>query len=318
MTTPGFFVGGWYDLFCDSTLRTWQTLRDAQPNGATVPHRIVVGPWTHARLFEDMAPEMDFGADANGAAQDVRGEALRFLRACADGESPAGGAKLFVMGSNQWREFDAWPPPANATEWYLDSTQGANTRFGDGTLLRDAPEARRRDTFVYDPSDPVPTQGGRTLGPYLPMAGPVDQRLVEERDDVLVYTSAPLTEPVTVVGVVSATVNFATTGKSADVTVKLVDVHPDGRAMNVVDSVRRLDFTPGRQKAVTVEVGATAITFLRGHSIRVEVSSSNFPRLDRNPSTGVHWGDATKLVRADQTLLLGGARPSRVTLPVVD
>lgn len=317
LTTPAFFVAGWYDLFCDATLRTWQTMTEARPGGRVVPHRVVIGPWSHARLFEDSLPELAFGIHANGAAQDVRGEALRFLKACADGDTPQGGVKLFVMGSNEWREFEAWPPPAAPTNWYLDSTQGANSRFGDGVLVDTAPPGRQ-DRFTYDPADPVPTQGGRTLGPFLPMAGPVDQSRVEERDDVLVYTSEPLAAPMTVVGMVTATINFATTGKSADVTVKLVDVHPDGRALNVVDSVRRGEFTPGRPRAVKVDVGTTAMTFLRGHRIRIEVSSSNFPRLDRNPSTGQHWGDAIKLARAEQTVVVGGRRASSVTLPVVD
>ncbi len=308
ITTPGFFVAGWYDVFCDSTLRTFAALAQPRPDGSTVPQRIVVGPWTHARLFEDSSPEMAFGNAANGAAQDVRGEALRFLRACLDGDAPGTGAKLFVMGSNEWREFESWPPPSTATDLFLDA---------DGTLGPIPPATATTESFTYDPRDPVPTRGGRTLGPFLPMAGPVDQRDVEARRDVLVYSTDVLEHDITVVGTVEATIRFATTGKSADVTVKLVDVYPDGRAMNIVDSVRRLDFTPGRARDVIVSVGATAMTFRKGHRIRIEVSSSNFPRLDRNPSTGVHWGDAMKLESAEQTVFRGGARPSRVTLPVV-
>ncbi|MBA2609819.1 MAG: CocE/NonD family hydrolase [Actinobacteria bacterium] len=308
-TTPAFFVAGWFDVFCDATLRTYDAFAAPRPNGDVLPTRIVVGPWTHARLFEDTAPEMAFGNSANGGAQDVRGEALRFLRACVDGDTPAAtGAKLFVMGANEWREFPAWPPASMPTDLFLAD---------EGALTTAPPPARGTDTFTYDPANPVPTCGGRTLGQFLPMAGPVDQRAVETRDDVLVYSTDVLDADVTVIGVVEATIRFATTGRSADVTVKLVDVHPDGRAMNVIDSVRRLDFTPGRAKDVPVTVGATAMTFKRGHRIRSEVSSSNFPRLDRNPSTGVHWGDATKLESAEQTVFVGGARPSRLTLPVV-
>ncbi len=118
------------------------------------------------------------------------------------------------------------------------------------------------------------------------------------------------------IGPVKATIRFSTTGQSADVTVKLVDVHPDGRAFNVVDSVRRLAFTPGRPRYVEVAVGSTALCFRAGHRIRVDVSSSNFPRLDRNPSTNAHAGEATSLHGAHQTVHLGGARPSRVTLPI--
>jgi len=317
VATPGFFVAGWFDIFCDASLRTWQTLREsAATPQARAAQRIVVGPWTHAGLFQDATPEMMFGAAANGMAQDVRGEALRFLRSCVDGVQPEGGAKVFVMGAGEWREYDAWPPRSTPAEWYLDATDGANSLRGDGVLRRD-PGIPGRDSFVYDPRDPVPTRGGRTLGPFLPFPGPVDQRPVEARDDVLVYTSALLDRSITIVGDVTATIRFASSAPSADVTVKLVDVHPDGRAMNVVDSVRRQSFTPGRPRNVTVVVGSTAIEFPKGHRIRVEVSSSNFPRLDRNPSRAEHWGDATTLERATQTVVRGGARGSRITLPVV-
>ncbi|MBA3652811.1 MAG: CocE/NonD family hydrolase, partial [Actinobacteria bacterium] len=293
---PAFFVAGWYDLFCDGTLRTFASIE--------APARIVVGPWTHAGLWLDTTPEVQFGDAANGIAQDVRGEALRWMRRAIDGEEVEGGARLFVMGVNAWREFDGWPPPSTPARFFLTD---------EASLQSSPPAEAGRHSFDYDPHNPVPTRGGRTLGPYLPMAGPVDQHDVEARGDVLVYTSAPLTKPLTVIGQVEATIRFSTTGRSADVTVKLVDVHPDGRALNVVDSVRRLPFTPGRPKNVDVAVGATAMCFLAGHRIRVEVSSSNFPRLDRNPSTGEHWGDATVLQGARQTVHLGS---SRVTLPV--
>ena len=309
VSTPGFFVAGWFDIFCDSSLRTWQTLRDhAATPEARAAQRMVVGPWTHAGLFQEATPEMMFGTIGNGMAQDVRGEALRFLRACVDGQQPDGGLKVFVMGANEWREYEAWPPPSTLTTWFFDANEGANSIHGDGVLRTEPAPGGGRDTFEYNPRRPVPTWGGRTLGPFLPFAGPADQRAVEQRDDVLVYTSSALKKPMTIVGNVTATVRFATTAPSADVTVKLVDVHPDGRAMSVVDSVRRLTFTPGRPKDVVVAVGATALAFGKGHRIRVEISSSNFPRLDRNPSSEEHWGDATTLRGATQTVLRGGAR----------
>ena len=125
---------------------------------------------------------------------------------------------------------------------------GARSSSGDGRLTR-APGEAATDRFLHDPADPVPTRGGRILGPWLPVAGPSDQRLVEERGDVLVFTSEPLTEDVTIMGAVEGSVVFETTGRSADVTMKLVDVHPDGRAFNVLDSVVRSAFTPGRPEA---------------------------------------------------------------------
>lgn len=312
LQVPGFHVAGWYDIFCDSSLRTWKAL-----SAGGAPQRIVIGPWTHAGLFLESTPEVAFGPEANGIALDLRGEALRWMRRALDGDKVEGGIRVFVMGTNEWRDLPDWPAPATPTTLWLDSTIGANSLRGDGVLRLDAPTDTGRDSFDYDPHNPVPTRGGRTLGPFLPQPGPVDQRAVEERDDVLVYTSESLKQPLTVIGPVTATIRFATTGRSADVTVKLVDVHPDGRALNVVDSVRRIGFTPGRARDVEVAIGATAMTFLRGHRLRVEVSSSNFPRLDRNPSTGEPAGDATELHGARQTVHLGGARPSGITLPVV-
>lgn len=318
MDVPGFHVAGWYDVFCEGSLQLWQGLRErSATERARRGQRLVVGPWTHERLFLSMTPEMDFGLRGDGTAADVRGEMLRFLASALDGEDVEGGARLFVMGANDWIDVEEWPPPSSPTPYWLTSVQGANSDAGDGVLVREASEAEGADRFRYDPEDPVPTRGGRTLGPYLPMSGPVDQRPVEVRDDVLVYTSDILSLDLTVVGTIRATIGFSTSGRSADVTVKVVDVHPDGRALNVVDSIRRLAFVPGQPQAVEVEVGSTAMCFRAGHRIRVEISSSNFPRFDRNPSTGVHAGDATALEGADQTVVLGGPLASVIVLPVV-
>lgn len=305
---PVFHVAGWFDLFCDSTIRCFAELSaKASTARARASQRLVIGPWTHAGLFADATAEQSFGPHA-GPAADTRGEALRWAKRAASGFAVDRGVRLFVMGVNEWREYPSWPPRATSTDWYLGS---------GGSLGLAAPSDAGRDTFTYDPLDPVPTQGGRTLGPFLPPAGPADQRRVEERNDVLVYTSEPLSRPLTVIGMVRAVIRFATSGLSADVTVKLIDVHPDGRAMSVVDSVRRSAFTAGRPRDVVVDVGCTALTFKAGHRVRIEVSSSNFPRLDRNPSTAVPSGEATRLAGARQTVFVGGSRPSRLVLPVV-
>ncbi len=319
MDVPGFHVAGWFDVFCDNSLRSWQGMRDhSATERARVGQRLVVGPWTHERLFLGTTPEMDFGIVGDGMAADIRGEMLQWLTRALGGDDVEGGARVFVMGKGEWIELDQWPPPSTATTFWLDSSDGANGLAGDGALVASEPAGAGADHFSYDPDDPVPTRGGRTLGPFLPMSGPVDQRPVEIRDDVLVYTSAPLDRDLTVIGDVRATIGFATSGRSADVTVKVVDVHPDGKAFNVVDSVRRAKFEPGVAQLVQVDVGSTAMCFLAGHRIRVEVSSSNFPRFDRNPSTGEHAGDARALHGADQTVSLGGSTASTIILPVVN
>lgn len=315
---PAFQVAGWYDIFCESNLAHHVALRDgAGTSAARDGQRLIVGPWVHAGLFAPSTAEFDFGLEASGLLEGLPGSQLDWLQQAVDGEEVDGGVSVFVMGSGRWVDLDAWPPPARPLRLYLSSQAGANSLHGDGTLLT-APPPAGRDRFRYDPDDPVPTHGGRTLGRAVPLAGPADQRVVEQRPDVLVYTSEPLDHDVTVIGQVVATVMFASDGASADVTVKLVDVWPDGRALNVVDSVRRVPLEPGVAVPVEVTVGSTAQCFRAGHRIRVEVSSSNFPRLDRNPSTGEPAAEATRFEAAWQTVHHGGDLPSHVTLPVVE
>jgi uncharacterized protein len=316
ITVPAWHVGGWYDVFCEDTLRAHQALREgAGSERARRGQRLVMGPWTHFNLFLRASTEVDFGAEA--AAPGLPTEILDWSRRAAAGEEVEGDVRIFVMGENRWRTLPAWPPPATPLRLFLGSGRGANSLRGDGTLARGNPPDAGADRYGYDPADPVPTRGGRGAGPHMPPPGPCDQRPVEERDDVLVYTSEPLEQPLTLIGGVTASICFASSAPSADVTVKLVDVHPDGRALNVVDSVRRTALAPGEAARVEVAVGSTALVVGEGHRLRVEVSSSNFPRLDRNPSTGEPAITATALRPARQTVFHGGDRASWVELPVV-
>lgn len=300
---PAYHLGGWYDLFCEGTLNTYVGMTSsAATERARRSQRLVVGPWTHSGLFLQAAAEVDFGIHAVGAMAGLPAEMWDFLAAAVEGRDVPTGAKVFVMGENRWHEFPRWPLPCEPTTFYLSATTAANGVGGDGTLATSAPE-RGCDSWLHDPRNPVPNRGGRTLQPVLPPAGPMDQRPVEERDDVLVYTSQPLRRGLRVIGNIVADLTVASTGDRADVTVKLCDVHPDGRSINIVDSIRRSDFTPGRPRRIRVDVGSTAHRFNRGHRIRVEVASSNFPRFACLPE-------------ARQTILYGTARPSLITLPV--
>ncbi len=303
MDVPAIHVAGWYDIFAEGSLRNYTSLAAA----ARAPQRLIIGPWTHGTVFLTATAEHDFGFEASGLIDNTPGKILDWLAAAAAGEEVAEGVRAFVMGRGEWVELKSWPPPSTPTTLWL----------GDGVLAATPPAEAGHDRYLYDPENPVPTRGGRTLGPHFPTAGPVDQRPVEDRDDVLVYTSEPLDHDLTVMGMVTADIRFASDAVSADVTVKLVDVHPDGRALNVVDGIRRTSFTPGRAKTVRVDVGSTAMTFLRGHRIRVEVSSSNFPRFDRNSSTGVPLFEVDHWEPAVQTVHRGGRAASRLTLPVV-
>ena len=236
---------------------------------------------------------------------------------------------IFIMGANEWRAEERWPPPdAEPMTMFLRSNGSANTLNGDGILSLDAPgESESPDSFVYDPTNPVPTHGGAHLGGIVSVfeVGVQDQRGVEAREDVLVYTSDPLERDTEVTGHVELELWAATSAADTDWTAKLVDVHPDGQARNVCDGILRASFRnslkspspiqPGEAYKYSVDVGPTAMLFRKGHRIRLEVSSSNFPAYARN--TGFPHHESADLTPATQTVLHDASHPSRLTLPVV-
>jgi putative CocE/NonD family hydrolase len=218
-------------------------------------------------------------------------------------------------------------------DYFLRSTGKAGTDPEDGVLSTRPPEDEPPDTYVYDPNDPVPTVGGNHSicwwhAFHVIQPGPLDQRKVEERPDVLVYTTPPLDEALEVTGPIKLTLLAATDGPDTDWTAKLVDVHPDGRAFNLTEGVIRARFrksfyrppellTPGEVFEYTIELQPTSNVFLAGHRIRLDVSSSNFPLWDRNPNTGHEQGIDAEIRVARQTVYHDRQRPSRVTLPVI-
>ena len=238
--------------------------------------------------------------------------------------------RYFLMGRNEWRGAETWPPPeAVPTDCFLHGGGSANTLDGDGTLsfTKPAPD-EPADHFVYNPENPVPTSGGNNIGdPALLPAGPFDQRAVERRDDVLVYTSAALERDLVVAGPIKVVLHAASSAPDTDFTAKLVDVHPDGRAIGLCDGVIRARhresfrspklMVPGEVYLFEIDCWVTANAFLAGHRIRLELSSSNFPRLDRNPNTGTPIGLETRHRVAAQTVFHDAARPSRLVLPVL-
>ena len=237
--------------------------------------------------------------------------------------------RYFLMGANQWRTADSWPPAeATTQEWFLHSGGHANSVRGNGELTLDVPAADERpDTFLYDPARPVPTGGGNLLMAAIRQAGPFDQRDIEQRDDVLVYTSAPLAEPLTVAGPVKLRLFASTDGPDTDWTAKLVDVHPDGKAINLCDGIIRGRYRCSRQEAAllqpgetyeyTIDLVATAHQFASGHRLRLEVSSSNFPRFDRNTNTGGDIAHETNWRVAVQRVMHSAAAPSVLSLSVL-
>jgi uncharacterized protein len=322
-------IGGWYDIFLEGTLRNFVGMRAKGKSArARQNQRLVVGPWLHG-LFDRVVGEVDFGPGVLPDAVDLGGLHLQWFEHCFN-DTPDQGApvRIFVMGENVWRNENEWPlARAVPTPFYLTSDGRANSVRGNGRLLAQASAREARDMFLYDPENPVPTRGGCTLMPGAQSAGPRDQRSIEERDDVLVYTSEPLSKPLEVTGPVEALLYAATDGQDTDFTAKLVAVAPDGRALNLCDGILRARYRtsfaraellePGKVYAYRVQLGSTSYVFAPGFRVRLEVASSNFPRFDRNLNTGGDFATESVGRPAVQQVLHGGARASQVLLPVV-
>lgn len=328
---PALHIGGWYDFFLPETLRAYgESLRRGDARARAGQH-LVVGPWSHNN-DRGLTPDRWFGAESTPAAVKLTQQHVAFFDRWVRGDESAPGlppVRLFVMGIDRWRDEQDWPlPDAVPTEYWLVGSGPANTASGDGMLMTEPPTTDEADSFVYDPRRPVPSIGGAQMkiGAY---DGPLDQRPVQDRADVLCFTGEPLIGPLEVTGPIQATLYVSSTAVDTDVTAKLVDVHPDGRAVILCDGILRMRYrnsltapepmTPGEVYEVVVDLVATSNVFLPGHRIQLEVSSSNFPRYDRNTNTGglVAHEDVGTAVPASNTLHRGRLRPSRVTLPVV-
>lgn len=229
------------------------------------------------------------------------------------------------MGRNTWREEATWPlPRTRYTPYYLHSSGRANTLNGDGILSLEPPGEEASDRFVYDPQNPVPSAGGAMLGPN---AGIQPQNAVEQREDVLVYTTPPLAEAIEVTGPVQLRLQVSTTAPHTDFTAKLVDVHPDGTGYNVSEGILRRGYdnaigTDGLEDTQTpteiaIDLWPTSQVFFPGHRLRLEVSSSSYPRFDRNPNTGGNIPTERQSVTATQTVYHHTAAVSRLILPII-
>jgi putative CocE/NonD family hydrolase len=324
---PALHVVGWYDVFAQGTLSNFAGLRaKSKSERARRSQRVIVGFWPHAQPGprDTRTGDVDFGPDAAIDLASIRSHWFAcWLKeeGCAGVTGPP--IRLFVMGENRWRDEEAWPlARAKPTRYYLHSRGRANTLRGDGRLTLEAPDAQPPDRFTYDPWDPVPTSPAPAYSRL-----PADQRTIEERHDVLVYTTEPLSQPVEVTGPITLTLWVSSSARDTDFTGKLVDVLPDGTARLLADGILRTRYRhsnttltllePHTPTELTIDLGVTSNLFKAGHRIRLEVSSSNFPRFDRNPNTGGPFGEETHLARADQTIFHDPARLSRLTLPVV-
>ncbi|MGZ7065412.1 MAG: CocE/NonD family hydrolase, partial [Candidatus Aminicenantales bacterium] len=225
--------------------------------------------------------------------------------------------RYFMMNENQWRTSDAWPPrEARTHDWFLESEGMANGAGGDGRLVAERPHKERSDRFTFDPLDPVPTAGGANFHHFPEFLGPRDQRAVEARADVLVYTSAPLESGLQIAGPISVELYASTEGAATDFTAKLVEVRANGYARIIADGIRRVKKADLRGP-MTVTLGHTAIAIPRGNRLRLEISSSNFPKYARNPNTGETPESAIVFKKVGQRIDHGGRTPSRLRLAVL-
>ena len=316
---PVLLMGGWYDPFLPTQLRDFITIRREADRRVAAGTRLIVGPWIHADAVRF--------PDGSGAEPYRRASLApsipwfdHHLLGRPLDDSLTAPVRLFVMGENVWRSEAEWPlARTRYTPFHLRSAGRANTAAGDGRLTLEPPDAPEpADAYAYDPRNPVPTRGGAMLGNR---AGIAVQNDVEARADVLVYTSATLEQDLEVTGPITAVLHVSTDAPSTDFTVKLADVHPDGKTYNISDGILRRPYPQPASSAapteITFELWPTSMLFRRGHRIRVEVSSSNYPRYDRNPNTGGDITTETRTVVARQAVHHGPTMPSRIILPVI-
>ena len=327
VAVPVLNIGGWYDIFSKPTFDHVTKVRQTSTNLFARRHQcVVMGPWGHGVGGQKLG-ELDFGANARMDVGKLQFEWFEhWLKHKENGVSDWPAVRLFVMGENVWRNEAEWPlARTQFTPWYLHGAGQANTRHGDGSLSPTIPAAEPADQFSYDAANPVPTKGGNNL--VAVPAGPFDQSAIEERPDVMVFTSAPLEKAMEVTGPVKVILHAASSAPDTDFTAKLVDVYPDGKAYNLCDGIQRAryreSFTqpmlikPGQTYRYEIDLWVTSNLFQPGHRIRLEISSSNFPRFDRNPNTGHDFGADAELAKAQQTIFHDRAHPSYVLLPII-
>lgn len=331
---PCLHINSWYDYGVAQTLDTFNLFRDrAASERARRNQFVVISPSDHCK-FELLGWRAVIGEREFENAR-FEFEALyykwfdRWLNGRDDALAGIPPVQYYLMGAAAWQTADEWPPRGvTFTNWYLHSEGRANSREGDGALSQTPPQSEPADAFVYDPADPVPSHGGPVICMMEnDLEGAYDQRAIELRPDILVYSTPPLDKGVSVVGPIKARIYVSSTAPDTDVTVKLVDVYPDGRAFNVQEGILRLRFREGFDREVfmqpdkiylaEVDLQATANHFAKGHRIRIEVSSSNYPRFDRNMNTGGNNYDEILGVVARNRIHHDAAHPSHVVLPIL-
>jgi putative CocE/NonD family hydrolase len=331
IAVPMLQVGGWYDIFNGGTLNNYMGVKaHGATEAARTQQHLLIEIGGHAG-FGRRIGDVDFGPHATeNVYTEVILDWYDFLFKNMKNEFATDKpVKVFVMGANEYHQEDDWPPPqAQRTKYFLHSGGKANSLRGDGSLSTYAPKAEPADAYLYNPANPAPTVGGPLCcdGEHME-PGPRDQRSVENRDDVLVYSTGPLASDLEVTGPVTADLFVKSSAVDTDFTAKLVDVGPDGFAQDLTEGILRMRYAasrehvtlinPGQIYQITVDLWATSNVFLRGHSLRLEISSSNFPRFDRNFNTGEDIKFARNFVSATNSILHDAQHPSALVLPVM-
>ncbi|HVF52564.1 MAG TPA: CocE/NonD family hydrolase [Actinomycetota bacterium] len=324
---PALIMAGWYDLLLASDLEHYASMKtEAATEEARAKTKLVIAPWSHG-MFLNVVGELDFGIRSSGLLMDLKEDLtamqLRWfsqrLSGIDTGIDDEPRVKIFVQGINRWRDEDDWPlSRAVDTPWFL----------GAGDALSPAAPGpdEEHDSYVYDPSDPCPTLGGNLLMPRTYVPGPVEQSPILGRSDVLTYTSEPFSADLEFTGHVKAVLYAATDAPDTDWVVKLCVVYEDGRTFNVVDGIMRGSYRngpertlvdPGAVERYDIDLWATSIVIRAGQRLRVVVTSSDFPRYDRNPNNGELGVEATATVPARQRIFHDAERASHVLLPVI-
>jgi uncharacterized protein len=329
-SVPVFHMAGWYDFVSPGSLATWR----AMSAGSDAPQKLMVGPWIHDQFWgeESRIGEIDAGPASIMGLDRVVAIAIDWFDLHVRGEARPDPSfvNVFVIGDNRWRSFESWPPrEATSRSFYLTSGGSAGRTPDDGRLLAARPRLGQaaKDSFLFDPDRPVPTLGGANFH-FFPNTGVREQSEIEQRDDVLVYTTAPLERDVVLAGPIHAVLHVSTEGRDTDFTAKLVDVTPEGSAFNIADGIVRLSrsgggssrvaIEPGRIYEITIELGEIAMRIPAGHRLRLDLTSSNFPKFDRNPNTGEDSFAATEFRAVRQTVYHSRRHPSRVTITILE
>jgi putative CocE/NonD family hydrolase len=330
INVPALTIAAWYDIFLGGSLNNYVGMKaHGGSDEARRGQHLLVMIGGHAGSGRKIG-DVDFGPAANVDAGDVIFPWYDYLfKKTQNGFAKEKPVRIFVMGTNQWRDEDDWPlARARSTKYFLHSAGKANSLRGDGTLSTTAPHSESADQYVYDSSNPAPTVGGPLCcdSEHLP-PGPRDQREVEARNDVLIYSTPPLTQDLEVTGPVTLELYAKSSAVDTDFTGKLVDIWPNGFAQNLTEGIIRTRYresqekpelmNPGQVYKLKVDLWATSNVFRKGHILRLEISSSNFPRFDRNLNSGADAAFAHNYVPARNAIYHDDQHPSALIVPIV-